>query len=100
MEDSAEYLRKNLKYYRTNKKLSQEKLAEKIDLSIHFVRDLELGRKNPSLLTIDKLANALGIKSFQLLMKPDENQNIIIKNFADQLKDKLDYDIDELVRKF
>lgn len=100
MENSANYLKVNIKFYRLNKKLSQEELAEQSDISIHFLRDLELGRKNPSLGTIDKIAHALGIKVFQLLMEPDTDYKSVIKNYADQLKERISHDIDCLAERF
>lgn len=94
MENSAEYLKENIRFYRNTRSMSQELLAEKSNISSHFVKDLELGRKSPSLFTLDKIANALEIKSFQLLMEPTTNYHNIIKNYADQLKEKINFEID------
>lgn len=100
MENSAEYLKVNIKFYRLAKKMSQETLAEKSDISVHFAKDLELGRKKPSIETLDKLANALDIKTFQLLMNPEATHHKVIKDYATQLKEKLNFEIDNLAEKF
>ena len=57
----------NIKYYRTDKHLSQEALAEKTDLSAKYISHLELGNRVPSVDSLIKIANALEISSDLLL---------------------------------
>lgn len=47
--------------------LTQEQLAEKIDVSVQFVSDLERGVVGISLTTLKKTCTALGVTSDQLL---------------------------------
>ncbi|MDR1957272.1 MAG: helix-turn-helix domain-containing protein [Treponema sp.] len=61
----------NLKRYRNYRKLSQAELAEKLDISIPFLSDVENGRKWVSPVTLVKFANALHIEPYELF-KPDE----------------------------
>ena len=61
----------NLKRYRAYRKLSQEKLAEKLDISIPFLSDVENGRKWVSAATLVKFAGVLGIEPHELF-KPFE----------------------------
>jgi len=61
----------NLKRYRAYRKLSQEKLAEKLDISIPFLSDVENGRKWVSPATLVKFADGLGIEPHELF-KPAE----------------------------
>jgi len=53
----------NLKKYRN---FSQEELAEKLDISIPFLSDIENSRKWISPATLVKLADALGIEPHEL----------------------------------
>ncbi|MES3011383.1 MAG: helix-turn-helix transcriptional regulator [Pseudomonadota bacterium] len=46
---------------------SQELLAERADLNRSYVGEIERGRVIPSLVTIDKLAQALGLSPHLLL---------------------------------
>lgn len=56
-------LSKNIKFYRKQKKLTQEMLAERADLSISYIKQIESGAefKNVSLTVMLKLSKALGI---------------------------------------
>lgn len=59
---------KNIKKYRTRKKLTQEQLAEKSDLSVSYIKQIESGKefKNITFNTCYKLAKALDINIEQL----------------------------------
>ena len=61
----------NLKRYRNCLKLSQADLAEKLELSIPFLSDVENGRKWISPATLVKFADTLGIEPHELF-KPIE----------------------------
>lgn len=52
----------NLKYYRKQAGLTQEKLAEKIEMSTAYIGDMEARERFPSAETIDKIAEALNIR--------------------------------------
>lgn len=56
----------NLKRTRDEKKLSQEKLAEKADLDPTYISGIERGVRNPSVLSILRIAKALGIEASNL----------------------------------
>ncbi len=45
---------------------SQEQFAFKVDLDRTYISDIEIGLRNPSLITIDKIANALNLKLSEL----------------------------------
>jgi transcriptional regulator with XRE-family HTH domain len=59
---------KNVKAYRTTLKYSQEKLAEKTKLSVQTIKDIEGCRRWISDSSLSKLAKALNIHEFQLLI--------------------------------
>jgi transcriptional regulator with XRE-family HTH domain len=62
----------NLKRYRNYRKLSQAELAEKLDISIPFLSDVENGRKWISPVTLVKFASALNIEPYELF-KPENS---------------------------
>lgn len=55
-------LGQNIAKYRKEKKLSQEKLAELVDLSREYITRVEKGQKNISLKKLFAIADALGIE--------------------------------------
>lgn len=61
-----------LKEVRTEKKISQEKLAEYCDLDRTYISLLERGLRQPTLTTIFKLSKALDIAPNQLIKKVEE----------------------------
>ncbi|MDR1893956.1 MAG: helix-turn-helix transcriptional regulator [Spirochaetales bacterium] len=63
----------NIKKYRTNFGYTQEKLAEKADLSAQTLNDIEGCRRWISSKTITKLAKALNIAEYQLLVPESGN---------------------------
>lgn len=62
------YLSMRIASYRKNKKLSQEALADIAGITREFLAQIETGKRHPSLETVVKLANALGISADDLLV--------------------------------
>ena len=62
----------NMKFYRKQAGLTQEKLAEAIGMSTAYIGDMEARERFPSADTIDKIAAALNIPLTTLF---DENSN-------------------------
>ena len=60
-------LGENLKKIRTAKKISQGDIANTLGVSRGFVSKIENGKTNPTLSTITRLANALGVTADELL---------------------------------
>ena len=62
-------LGKNVKYYRFRACLTQEQLAEKINVSTNYIGRLERGQHNPSLAKLELIASILNIEPYELLIK-------------------------------
>ncbi len=54
-------LGENIAFYRKNKHISQEKLAEMVDLSREYITRVENGQKNISLKKLFAIADALEV---------------------------------------
>lgn len=65
-------LGKNIKYHRYKKKLTQEKLAELLNISPNYIGRLERGKHNPSLEKIEEIAATLDIKPFELFLEHED----------------------------
>ena len=68
----SEILGQRIKFYRKQKRLSQEKLSELSDLHPTYIGQLERGEKNASIESIYKISIGLQIPITQLLEKLDE----------------------------
>ncbi len=60
--------RDNVKFYRKELKLSQEKLAELSNLSTNYIGDIERTNRKITIDTIEKIADGLGIDPALLLI--------------------------------
>lgn len=58
---------KNLKLYRKQKHMTQDIVAERAGLSKNYISQIELGLKKPSVETLIRLANAIGVSSDLIL---------------------------------
>ena len=69
-------LGRSIRFYRQQRQLSQAALAEKADISITFLSNMERGIKYPTSDTLSSIANALDVEVFELFRhdrSPDEN---------------------------
>lgn len=64
-----------VKAIRTGKGISQEKLAELVDLHRTYISDIERGGRNVSLVNIYRIAEGLDIKVFEIFQKLEEEMN-------------------------
>jgi transcriptional regulator with XRE-family HTH domain len=60
-------LGENLKKLRLKKKLSQGDLAKKLEVDRAYISNIENGRMNPTLSTLEKIAGALGVSIKELV---------------------------------
>ena len=67
MEEISKKLGVNMKKVRTKKKLSQGALARLLEVDKGYISNIESGKKNPTLATIQRLADALGVSADELL---------------------------------
>lgn len=72
-----ESIGKNIRKYRLMKKLRQEDLAEKAELSINYVGAIERGEKIPSLETFLVIINALGVSADMILADVIDNGYLV-----------------------
>ncbi|GHV87170.1 hypothetical protein AGMMS50255_4660 [Spirochaetia bacterium] len=77
----------NIKQHRARLRWSQAELAEKVDISINFLSDIETGKKWASPNTMVKFADVFNVEAYELL-KPnrvvsDETARVLEKYTED-----------------
>ena len=63
---------KNVKRLRLERGLSQEKFAEKCGLHRTYISDIECCQRNVSLENVQRIAKALSIENYELLMEEEK----------------------------
>ena len=86
LEEHKLVVGRNLLYYRTEKRYTQETVAEMADISPTHYAALESGKKNMSSFILKKLCDALDVSSDVLLSEPYKAEQGYNINFL--LKDK------------
>ncbi|MCV0426528.1 MAG: helix-turn-helix transcriptional regulator [Roseibium sp.] len=69
MKDVRERLSKNLQNLRRGKGLSQENLAHRAEIHQTYLSGVESGKRNPSVLVLDRIARALDVDIVELFAK-------------------------------
>lgn len=77
-------LGKRISNLRRQKKLTQEELAEKTDLSTNYISHIENSRSIPSLETLMKLCAAMDVTPNELLLGTSQNRTDYLQNEVQQ----------------
>ena len=84
--------------------ITQAKLAELAETSVAFIAEIETERKSPSLESLGKIAHALGLEVYQLLLPegPIEvaERQTLFTDLKKDLTTKIQRDIDETIRDY
>jgi transcriptional regulator with XRE-family HTH domain len=78
----------NIRLYRARFRWSQAELADKVNISINFLSDIETGKKWASPITMVKFANIFNVKAYELLKPIDllpDNYSNVIEKFAEDI---------------
>ena len=84
-------LGKNIKLVRNHRQYSQALLAEKADISITFLSNIERGLKFPKPTVLTQIAESLGVEVYELF-KTNSEPNIapiIVRNDSKKMVDRL-----------
>jgi transcriptional regulator with XRE-family HTH domain len=77
----------NLRKFRSRREWSQLELAEKANISMNFLSEIERGNKWPSAETLQNLADSLGVEVYELFKLKDETSPSIEKQMERFSKD-------------
>lgn len=97
MRLASEIFIENLKNIRKAKGFTQTQLAVMADVSSGMIGDIESGRRNPTLITIEKIALALEVPVQQLFHDSLENYPDSILSSKEELRELLHSLIDKAI---
>jgi transcriptional regulator with XRE-family HTH domain len=66
IQEIKNLLGKNIKYFRFHKQISQSELAEKADISVTFLSNIERGKMFPKVETLSRITKSLDVEVFEL----------------------------------
>ncbi|MDR1143051.1 MAG: helix-turn-helix domain-containing protein [Spirochaetaceae bacterium] len=100
-KDVRTLLSSNVRRLRRFREWSQAKLAEKIDVSVNFLADIETGKSWVSSLTLAKLANAFEIAVYELFREPakDETRDLLVRLVSD-ISSTLNQSLEKISRRY
>ena len=80
---------RNIRKYRLMKKMRQEDLAEKAELSVNYVGAIERGEKVPSLETLLVIINSLSVSADMILADVIDTGYVVKDSLLAEKLDKL-----------
>ena len=96
MEDFFELFRFNIKFYRSERNISQRELAIQADCTDGMIGQIEAGRTKPSFDMIVKLANALKVHPADLFLRDASKSQ---EKVSELLSELCSQDIPEIIEK-
>lgn len=93
-------LGKNIKFFRFRRQFSQADLAEKVQISITSLSDIERGNNFPQAKTLCNLAQALNVEVWSLFKGEgtSDEQNSVLEHFSEDFSKHINIAM-ETVRK-
>ena len=82
-------LGKRIREARLKKKMTQDQLSEKADISLYYLGEVERGTKTPSLKVLIAIADTLGVSIDSLLRDTVSTGNVYVNNEVTRLLDTL-----------
>jgi len=95
-------LGKNIKFLRTEKRLTQAVLAEKANISVIFLSSIERGTKYPKADILARIANVLEVEIFELFkgsFVPSDSKKLVT-HLSKDISKKLNSALDDIFKQY
>jgi len=95
-------LGKNIKFFRLRRQFSQADLAEKANISITFLSNIERGNNYPQAGTLCNIANSLGIEAWELFKEENtfNEQKAIIDRISEDFSKHVNIALETVHNKY
>ena len=93
---------RNVKFFRLHRQLSQAALAEKADISITFLSNIERGKMFPKVETLSRLTESLNVEASELFMTDiiPKDQKEAVSRFSEDIKGQLISTLDGVFKQY
>ena len=97
-----ETLGKNIKFFRLRRQFSQADLAEKANISVTFLSNIERGNNYPQARTLCNLSKSLGIEVWELFKSEGifNEQNAIIARISEDFSKHVNLALETVQKKY
>jgi len=95
-------LGKNIKYFRLHRQLPQAELAEKANISVTFLSNIERGNNYPQAGTICKIASVLGVNVWELFKgeRASDDSNVINDRISEDYRKHINSALETVYKKY
>ena len=93
---------RNVKYFRFHLQLSQAALAEKANISVTFLSNIERGKMFPKVETLSRLTESLGVEVFELFRSDivsNENKEVISR-LSEDITKNINLTLDDVFKQY
>ena len=93
---------RNVKYFRFHRQLSQAALAEKADISVTFLSNIERGKMFPKVEILSRLTESLGVEVNELF-KADivsEDNKKVFNRLSKDIRKKINLSLEEVFKQY
>ena len=93
---------KNVKYFRFHRRLSQSALAEKAEISVTFLSNIERGKMFPKVETLSRLTESLGVDVSELF-KADiasEDNKKVINRLSKDIANRVNLALEDVFKEY
>lgn len=78
---------RRVKLYRTKADITQAQLAEKLDISVSYISQIERGNTEVSLKRLEEIANIINVKLEILVAEVEPNSTVSVFEINEMIKD-------------
>ena len=99
-QEIKELFGRNVKYFRFHRQLSQADLAEKADISVTFLSNIERGKMFPKVETLSRLTESLDVDVFELFRADlvDKEHKEIINRLSEDITNKVNLALEDVFK--
>jgi len=99
-QEIKELFGRNVKYFRFHRQLSQADLAEKANISVTFLSNIERGKMFPKVETLSRLTESLDVEVFELFRTDlvDKEHKKMINRLSEDITSKVNLALEDVFK--
>jgi transcriptional regulator with XRE-family HTH domain len=101
-QEIKDILGRNIKHFRFHRQLSQSALAEKANISVTFLSNIERGKMFPKVETLSRITESLDVAVFELFradLVPEDNKEVI-NRFSSDITKNVNLALEEVIKQY